>query len=196
MHRTIQRELGGGGERVLHLASRHVRQDFLGVGVVAFDPRKVRVLQLQVLQRPLVRAGCRDLDLSTTGVGDGGGPGRAAAVHEVFPDALVPRAELDSTRQGDSGGQPCSRDMGPAGGDFLDRRIARPDRVEAQGNAQVLCKLAGQVVGGAFRAMAAEVVGVRAVAGDHPELAVGQDPLQQRGRLGTGGQQQDRQQGE
>ena len=137
-----------------------------------------------------------DLDLSATGFDDAGRPGGAAPVHEVLPDPLVARPELDAAGQFDARREPCRGDVGAASGDFLDRGLAGLDRVQAQGHAQVLGELAGQVVGGALGAVAAEVIGVRAVARDHPQLAVGQDPLQQRGRLGAGGQQQGRQQGE
>ena len=194
VHGAIQRELGRGGEGELHLALRHVGQDFFGVGGIAFDPGEIRVFQPEVLQRPLVGAGCPDLDLATTGVHDAGRAGGTASVHQVLTDALVARSELDAPGQGDTCREACRSDVGPACGDFIDRGLPGFDRVQAQGYAQVFGKLTGQVVGRAFGAMAAEVVRVRAVAGDHPEFAVSQDPLQQRGRLGTGGQQQRRQQ--
>jgi hypothetical protein len=150
---------------------------------------------IQVRSGYVSRAGGPDLDLPATGVCDAGGPRGATPVNEVFPDQLVARSKRDSVRQIDAGGEPGGGDVRTTGSYFLDGGLAGSDRVEAQGDAQVLGEPTGQVIGRAFGAVAAEVVGVRAVAGDHAEFAVGQDPLQQRGRLGTGGQQQRRQQG-
>ncbi len=114
----------------------------------------------------------------------------------MLPDALVARSELDAPGQGDAGREACRGDVGTACGNLLDGGLPGLDRVQPQGHAQVFGELAGQVIGRALGAVAAEVVGVRAVARDYPQFAFSQDPLQQRGRLGTGGQQQRRQQGE
>ena len=101
---------------------------------------------------------------------DRDGPGRAATIDEVLPDTLIARTELDATGQRDAGREAGRSDVGPPRGDLLDGVLPGLHHVQTQGNAQVLGKLAGQVVGRAFRAMAAQVVGVRAVPGRPPAV--------------------------
>ena len=137
----------------------------------ALDPGEVGVLQPQFLQRALVRAAHGHLDLAPAGLADRRRPRGAAPIHEVLADAMVARAEMGLRREVDPGGQSGRRDVGPTRGDLADRGLARADGVEPQGDAEVLGKPARELVGRALRAVAAEVVGVRAVARDDPQLA-------------------------
>ena len=68
--------------------------------------------------------------------------------------------------------------MGASSGHLLDRCLAGSDRVEPHRDAEVLGEAAGQVVTRTLGSLAAQVIGIRAVARDDPQLAVGQDPLQ------------------
>ena len=74
--------------------------------------------------------------------------------------------------------------------DFLDGRFTRAHGVQPQRDIEVLCEAAREIVGGAYRALAAEVVGIGAVARYDPQLARIEDLQQQRRGLGAGREQQ------
>ena len=124
------------------------------------------------------------------GVDHAGRPDAATAVDQVLADQLVAGAELRAGRQFDARRQAGGCEVGPPGRNLGNGRFAGPDRVEAQGNAEAFGKAARELVGRAFRPMAAEVVGVRAVARDDPQLTVREDALKQGRRLRTGRNEQ------
>jgi hypothetical protein len=162
----------------LHLALRDVGEDFLRVGVRTLDPGELGRFQAQVFHRALMHAAGRNLDLATRRLHDGRRSVGLAAEDQVLAYELVTRAELDASRQRDAGRESRRRKMRAARGHFFDRRFARPDRVQPQGHAKVLGEPAGEVVGRAFGALAAEVIRIRAVARDDAQLAVVEDLLQ------------------
>jgi hypothetical protein len=192
VHGAVECELGGTRERVLHGATGELVHDLLGVRIRSLDPREIRVLQPQFLQRALVRAACCDLDPASRRLADRGRARAAAPVDQVLADQLVAWAELRIRGQLDPGRQSGGRQVRPPRPDLVDGVFPGPDRVEPQRHAEVLGESAGQLVGWTFRAMAAEVVGVRAVASRDAQFAAGQDLLEQGRRLRAGAEQQDR----
>ena len=152
------------------------------------------MLEPQFLERALVRAADGDFDLAARCLLDARRARGATTVDEVLAHALVARPELGAAGQLDAGRQARGGNVGATGRHLLDRRFTRAHGVEAQRHAEVVRELAGEVVGRALGPLAAQVIGVRAVAGDDAQFTLLEDLLQQRRRLAAGGQQQGRQQ--
>ena len=112
----------------------------------------------------------------------------------MFPNPVVAGSVVRIARQVDTRGETRRGDVGAPGRDLPDGFLACPHGVEAQCDPQMFGEATREFVGRTLWTVAAEVIGVRAVARHDPQLPRLEDLLQQPGRLGTGPEQQGRDQ--
>ena len=190
MDQPVQRELRRTGERVLDRSPRDVREYLLGIRIAALDPDELWILRPEVFERTLVGAAVGDLDLPAGRCPKRGGAGRPPAVDQVLAQQVVPRAEGRGCRQLDARAQAGRGQVGASGRHFVDGGLPGAHGVEPQLHVELLREPARELVGRSLRSVAAQIVGVRAVARDHPQLAGRDDPFQDRRWLRAGGKQQ------